>query len=212
MPMNHLTTIYIVRHGQTEWNVKRLMQGHGDSPLTPDGIAQAKNRGNDLAHVHFDAVFSSDLLRANRTAKLILLEKQLAIKTAQALRERNYGKYEGKPYKEYEKDLKNLLEKYKHLSEDEIFQQFMGDVETREEAGARFVTFLREIAVGYKGKTVLIVSHGGVIRYFLIHLGLLDGKSITFGGINNLGYAVVESDGVDFFVKETVGIEIKKFI
>lgn len=210
--MNQLATLYIVRHGQTEWNVKRLMQGHGDSPLTPDGIAQAKKRGNDLAHIHFDAVFTSDLLRAKRTAELILLEKKLAIKTTQALRERFYGKYEGKSYKEYENDLKILLEKYQSLSEKEIFQQYMGDVETRDDAGTRFITFLREIATGYIGKKVLVVSHGGVIRYFLIHLGLLDGKSIKLGGINNLGYAVVESDGVDFFVKETVGIEIKKVI
>ena len=62
-----MTTIYIVRHGETKWNVKQLMQGHKDSPLTEKGIEQAEEIKKELKNIHFYRIFSSDLLRAKRT-------------------------------------------------------------------------------------------------------------------------------------------------
>lgn len=206
----NLTTLYIVRHGQTEWNVKKLMQGHSDSPLTTQGIEQARRRGETLRHVSFDAVFSSDLLRARRTAELITLEKNLAVTTTHALRERFYGSFEGKSFAEYEAELKKLFEKYQDLSEEQIFVQYMGNLETKEQAGSRFITFLREIAVAYRGKTVLVVTHGGVMRYFLNQLVGDKKERLKPGSIENTAFIKVESDGVDFFVKETEGIQFKE--
>ncbi len=58
MKDHQLTAIYIVRHGQTEWNVKGLLQGHADSPLTQEGESQAKQIAQELRDVHFDASFS----------------------------------------------------------------------------------------------------------------------------------------------------------
>lgn len=62
---NNFCTFYVVRHGETEWNVARKIQGHLDSSLTENGLSQAKELGKQLQTTHFDAVFSSDLLRAN---------------------------------------------------------------------------------------------------------------------------------------------------
>src|SRR3989344_5835107 len=93
-----LTTFYIVRHGQTEWNTKGLLQGHGDSPLTYLGVKQAEQIRDELKSIHFDAIFSSDLLRAKRTAEIVALERKIAVKTTQALRERDFGHFEGKPF------------------------------------------------------------------------------------------------------------------
>lgn len=69
-----MTTLYLVRHGQTEFNVQKRVQGMADSALTPKGIADAKalGRGFQLAGVHFDAAFASDLTRAVDTAHFIL--------------------------------------------------------------------------------------------------------------------------------------------
>lgn len=206
----NLTTIYIVRHGQTEHNVLQLMQGHNDSPLTHLGEQQARSLAQEFKHIHFDEVFSSDLLRAKRTAELITLERKLAIKTTDALRERFYGKYEGRPYAEYNQALQELLLNYKDASDEVLFKlQIAGEVESKEEAVIRFITFLRELAVGYAGKTLLIVSHGGVMRYFLYKVGFVTEKNLSPGKIENGAYIKLESDGVDFFVKETKGIEMK---
>ena len=201
-----LTTIYIVRHGETEWNIKHLMQGHLDSPLTQAGEQQAKDIALRLKHIHFDEVFSSDLLRAKRTAETIILERKIAIKTTQALRERNYGVFEGKVYDEYNQALQKLLVQYKTRSEqDKVFYKSHG-VETTDQSIARLITFLRELAVSYSGKTILVVSHGGVMRYLLIHLGFGTYKTLPSGSIANTAYIKLASDGVDFFVKETKGV------
>lgn len=206
MHRNKLTTIYIVRHGETEWNRQGLLQGHSDSLLTAKGEQQAKQIAEELKDVHFHEVFSSDLLRAKRTAEIIALERKIAIKTTQALRERFYGRFEGKPYREINEALATLLLQYEQVSDQLLSRLQLADTETIEQAAARFITFLREIAVGFKGKTLLIVTHGGVMRYLLIHLGFATHATLPTGAIGNLGFVKLKSDGVDFFVKETKGI------
>ena len=112
-------TFYIIRHGQTEWNLKKIIQGHKDSPLTEIGIKVAKQHAKKLKNIHFDAVFSSDTLRAKQTADIITLERNIAVKTTQLLRERNFGKYEGRSLDIFTKELKHLVEKFEEMSEEE---------------------------------------------------------------------------------------------
>lgn len=202
----NLTIIYIVRHGETEWNTKRLMMGHTDSPLTNDGEAQVRQIAKQLQQIQFAEIFSSDLLRAKRTAEVIALDRKIAVKTTQALRERHYGKFEGKPFAKYNQALRQLLLLYKNVTDDVYFKLKLADSETIEQSVTRFITFLREVAVGYTGKTVLVVTHGGVMRYFLLKVGFATRATLPPGTINNTAFIKVEADGVDFFIKETKGI------
>lgn len=204
-----MTIFYIVRHGQTEWNVERRIQGHSDSPLTEEGLVQAKTLGNTLNHISFDVVYSSDLLRAKRTAELIMHEKSLAIKTAQALREKNQGRLEGRLRKEVEEQLKEAYgESWEQKSDIEKMQQrTTPDSETNKEVVSRLTVFLRELAVAYPNKTILIVSHSALMNSFLVHLGFATFNELGPRAIGNAGYMVVESDGIEFFLKETAGIE-----
>ena len=202
--MNKMTTFYIVRHGQTEWNVDRIVQGHKDSELTASGRAQAKDVAEKFKEIQIDHVFSSDLLRARQTAEILTLEKKMAIKTTKLLREQTYGEYEGK-------DLDELLALFKHwdtLSEKERFTyRAHHSFETDEESTARFITFLRETAVAYANQTILVVTHGIMMRNLMIHLGSMSYKDNKF--FQNSGHIILESDGVDFFVKEMNGFENK---
>lgn len=205
-----LTTFYIVRHGESQFNVEGIMQGHVDSLLTERGEEQARQTGERLRHINFDAVFSSDLLRAKRTAEIIRLERKLAVKTTQALREQHYGSYEGKKIRKFEEELREIIAKYESLADHERKHFRLAEgFETDAETASRFITFLREVAVAYTGKIVLIVSHGDAIRNFLIHAGCATYDQLPDGSIENCGYAVVQSDGVDFFIKETQGVHIK---
>ncbi len=200
-------TIYIVRHGQAQANIDKIVAGTTDTPLTKEGESQAKLRALEFANIKFDAAFSSDLVRAHRTAQIITLEKQLAVSTRKILRERHFGQWEGKPEENFFNDNAHLLEKIKMLSESEKQEfKFDADYESNEEIASRFITFLREIAVTYIGKTVLVVSHGSMMRSVLMHLGFGTYESIPHRAIDNTGYFVLESDGVDFFVKEAVGV------
>ncbi len=203
--MQKYCSIYLVRHGETEWNVKKIIQGITDVPLNKKGEAQAKELAEKLTHVKFDEVFSSDLIRAKRTAEIITLEKKLAVKTTKALRERYYGDFEGKSYIKYNQEIANLLKSYSTAA---INKKSVKGLETDEEMMNRLIPFLREVAVGYIGKTVLLLAHGGIMRSFLIHLGFATYETLPSGSIDNLAFVELKSDGVDFFVEETKGIKI----
>lgn len=206
------TTFYLVRHGETEWNVKRIMQGRCDSPLTKLGINQAKDLVNKLKHIHFDKIFSSDILRAKRTAEIIAAERKLAIATTKLLRERTFGKYEGWLIDNYYKKFEQYFIENQKLSEIETYKRKPDiDIESDEEIVNRLITFIREVAVGFPGKTVLVVTHGGIMRGFLIHLGYGTRKELGWGSIKNTAYLKLLSDGVDFIIKETKGVKKNKF-
>lgn len=198
--------MYIVRHGQTQWNVKGLLQGQADSPLTKLGINQARLLGQQFKKIHFDAIFSSDSLRAKKTAKFVAMERTIAIKTTKLLRERSFGKFEGKPYRQLDEEMKDLLIGFDKLSDTDKFKFKTPEVESDEELFARFNTFLREISLAFAGQRILVVTHGGMIRTLLIHLGFGTYSQIPHHAIANTAFIRLESDGVDYFIKETQGV------
>ena len=201
--MNRYCTFYIVRHGQTDWNVEKRIQGSLGSNLTEIGISQAKSTALLLKEIHIDAIFASPASRAQQTAKLLLLERKLEVLTAELLRERSFGPYEGKFISEL-KEHDEIIEK---LSDAAKFTfKFHPQMESDEDVASRFITFLRETAVGYPGKTIALVTHSGTMRSLLIHLGFGTYKQLPYGCIANSSYIALESDGVDFFIKETKGI------
>jgi broad specificity phosphatase PhoE len=208
--LKNYCTIYIVRHGQTNWNLRKTIQGHQDIPLNKTGIRQAQQAAARLKKIKFDAAYSSDLVRAKQTAAIIALEHQLAVKTNQALRERAFGKLEGKTGSQYREELKDLLEKYESLTDKEKFKfQFPFGIETLESVMSRFIGFLRKIAIAHARQNVLVATHGGVMRHFLIHLGFATMSQLPHSTISNLAHIKLLCDGVDFFVKETYGVNLK---
>lgn len=208
--LNKHCTFYLIRHGETDWNVKKIIQGHSDNPLNKIGEKQAKELVKKFKNIHFDAIFSSDLLRAKKTAEIIAQEKQLAVKTTQFLRERAFGKLEGKPSlwliawrKAIKRGIDSLTKEEKKVLIKEDPQ-----IESDESMMSRFLTFIREIAIGYAGKKVLLVSHGGLMRVFLIKVGFFKDEEDSYQYfIKNTAYVIFQSDGIEFLVKEVEGIE-----
>ena len=174
-----MTTILLVRHGQTDWNAERRVQGHSDTPLNEQGRAQARLLAEQLADRQIDAVYSSDLLRAYETARIIAERHGLEVTAIRDLRERHFGTWEG-------------------LTDDEIFVRFpeasgngsWGDGESREAMADRVLEALHRIADTHPGGTVVVVSHGGPLRAALVHCGT-DG----LGPIDNCQVVGVEVDG-----------------
>jgi broad specificity phosphatase PhoE len=199
-------TFYIVRHGETDWNARGVIQGHVNTALNEKGEKQAASLADQLRDVQFDHIFSSDLDRAMRTAEFIRLERDLAIETTKILREKKFGAIEGKPMSELDK-LDGIIAK---LSDKEKFTyKHEPTGESDEEIISRLITLLLEIAVRSSGKTILIVTHGGVIRTLLIHLGFFTYETSRLHRITNTAYIKLTSDGVDFFIEETQGITKK---
>ena len=156
-----MTTILLVRHGETDWNVHRRVQGHSDTPLNDTGRAQARALAEELDGERIDAVFSSDLLRAHETARIVAEQRGLDVTAIRDLRERHFGTWEG-------------------LTDDEIFTRFpevregapWGDAETQEEMAERVLAALRRISEAHPDQRVLVVSHGGPLRRVLAHCGV----------------------------------------
>ena len=144
--------IYIVRHGQTDWNLKGIYQGRIDVPLNKTGIEQAKETKQEIAGITFDKVFSSPLKRAYETA-LIICDNPI-IKD-ERIAERSNGELEGK-----------LKVKYKDAidfnNEDET-NRF--GIESITDFRKRINSFFDEITANYKNKNILVVTHAGVSIY-----------------------------------------------
>lgn len=192
-PNSNLTTIYIVRHGETEHNKSGIIQGQIESVLSANGLKQAEAAKVLFDNIHIDFVFSSDLIRAKRTAEIIVAERQLAINTSKLLRERRFGKYEGRSREEYERENRDLFEKMKQMSETEKRRLKIDEgYENEEELAARALIFLREAAVTYSGKALLVVSHGGLMRALLMHLGYATFDELRGGSIDNTAYIKLE--------------------
>ena len=206
--MSILTTIYIVRHGESVWNVQKILQGQSNSSLTRKGEQQAQNLAAKLRTVHFDAIFSSDSTRAHKTAEIIAAERKLAVRTTELLRERFFSIYEGRNYHEDE-ELKKVFQLYNEASAEEKRTMKHGGIESDDEIISRFIIILREIAVLYPGRTILAVSHSGIMRQFLNYLGYLTHEEMRWTAIVNTAYIKVETDGVDFFIKEVYGVTKK---
>ncbi len=199
-----MTTLFIVRHGETEWNTQKKLQGSSDSPLTEKGIEQAKESAAYFKNTKFAAIFSSDLLRASRTAEFIALEHNLLVKTTALMRERNFGKYEGRQVSEFRADLRKMIADLSEVEKKGF--KLVEDMESDNEVITRLLIFLREVSLAYDGKNVLIVTHSGVIRMLLTHFGFVTAEGLDGLTIKNLAHIKVDCDGNEFFLRETHNI------
>src|SRR4030066_912562 len=95
IPKPVATRICIIRHGETDWNVERRIQGHTDVPLNEVGRAQALAMAFNAAHHRFAAIYSSDLARTLETARVLAQREEQEVKLLPQLRERHFGVFQG---------------------------------------------------------------------------------------------------------------------
>jgi broad specificity phosphatase PhoE len=196
---------YIIRHGQTEWNLEKRIQGQLDSNLSEKGEEQAKGIAKKLLGVDFSTVYSSDLGRAKQTANILIMEKKVVLKTTALLRERYMGILQGKTRQEMSQKLIDLLDQL-----DQLYKLKQKNpnikIEDWQKVASRTLRFIRQAAVAHDGENVLVVTHSGNIRALLKKLKFHDLEKLYHLAVENLGYFVLDSDGVDFFVKQLNGI------
>lgn len=167
--------LFLVRHGETEWNILKRLQGQKNIPLSHSGINQAKQLGAYFIkqNITFDHIYSSDLHRAHQTAEH-LTENMLnkVINKDISLRERFYGELEGQL-------IPDIAETQPHFQIQFGVPMRFG-MESLEDMQERMVSALTNIAEETKGASTLIVSHGGAINAFLHHI--TEGKMGTGKG------------------------------
>ncbi|MGL4344884.1 MAG: histidine phosphatase family protein [Cellulosilyticaceae bacterium] len=160
------TTIYLTRHGQTEWNIEKRLQGRGNSPLTADGIARAKELGMRIERLPIDVIYSSPIERALHTANILKGTKQVPILLHDGLMEMSFGDYEGQRTDEVTAQNPQWdIERIMH-----------GDTtmcapngETLAEVRARVTAAMDEVIKKHQGQTILIVAHGITLKALMYY-------------------------------------------
>lgn len=153
-----MTTILLARHGETDWNREGRFQGHANPPLNAMGREQAAGLADALAARELAAIYSSPLLRALETARIVAATRGLEPVLLDGLREVDVGSWSGLTRAEIEQ---RFPEEYARWLD---YAQGWEDGETYDEMGRRAVDALLGIAAAHRGEHVLAVTHGGPIR------------------------------------------------
>ncbi|MED5016752.1 histidine phosphatase family protein [Paenibacillus chibensis] len=161
--MKSKTLIYLVRHGETEWNVDHRMQGHQDSPLTELGVKQAEWLGESLRNEPIDIVYSSSSRRAYRTAEIIKGDREIDIHTLDEFKEINLGIWEGKTQAEVKA---NDPEQFHYFWNDPAEYKVQGS-ETFEDVFNRVMNGLNQIIQNNEGRSILLVTHTVVVKLIM---------------------------------------------
>lgn len=145
--------IYVIRHGQTDWNLAERTQGSIDTELNETGVNQAKSVKDELLNTKLDVVLCSPRNRCKSTVKIICEDRDIPIIEVEDLRERDFGEFEGKQ-KNIDYDWGEFWdwEQNKKYKQAENVREFL----------QRISNVIEKIKREYMGKNVLIVTHSGV--------------------------------------------------
>ncbi|PRR81044.1 histidine phosphatase family protein [Clostridium vincentii] len=182
------TKVFLVRHGETEWNKLGKFQGCKDIDLSEEGILQAKylsEKFND----NFDYIYTSPLKRAVQTSEVIAANKEIKPIIKNDLREINFGEWEGLTLKEISS---NFPKEFNNWRNDKIEAPLCGGDLSLKIASKRAKAAITEIADKHKEKKILIVAHGGIIKAGLI--GLFELDMTMYHKINLGNTAICEID------------------
>ena len=158
-PQQQATRVLAIRHGETDWNVERRIQGQLDVPLNATGRWQVDRLALAVADEGIAAVYASDLLRAFETAQAVARGSGQAIVTDVGLRERGFGAFEGLSYAEISQRWPEQSQRWRRR--DPEFGAPGG--ETLNQFYARSVATAARLAALHPGQTIALVSHGGVM-------------------------------------------------
>lgn len=193
--------LYIIRHGETDWNASKRLQGSKDISLNENGEAVAKATCKGIHHLEIDVVFTSPLKRAYRTAELVCAGRNIPIIPDQRIREISFGDYEGlihkgEGYNIPDPDFNNFFKKTERY-------RVPPNGESIESLLERTGEFLKELTnrEDLKDKNVLISSHGAALRALLCNIKKNDIADFWEGPVHkNCGISCVEYQNGDYTV------------
>lgn len=161
--------LYIMRHGETDWNKQGLIQGSADIPLNEYGIelAEITRDGLNKDGIIFDKIYTSPYIRARRTAEIIAGNSGTPVIVNPGIREMSFGKYEGIKISQLRTNPEYI--EINKCFDDPVHYQREGEAESYEEVFARIRQFLTDTILPLEDscENVLVVCHGAVIRAFI---------------------------------------------
>ena len=193
--VNGRREIYLVRHGETDWNSAGRFQGHANIPLNERGKMQAQEAYEKLRNIDFDLIYSSDLERAAETAQIINANRDIPIQYDVRLRERNAGELAGLTLSEMSKIKGIELTISKYISDD-----ILEGIEPLSQLISRVSEFIEQIMNNEFNKC-LIIGHGGSLSIIASTLTGIPFKEMMF---KNCGIKKVIMEDSHAFLEEVV--------
>ncbi len=188
--------IYIVRHGETDWNVQMRLQGRADIPLNAKGIEEAEKTSEKLRDIPFAAVYVSPLQRAVKTAEILKADRDIPVYRDTRLIEMGFGVYEGLSSVREECRIPDKDFYHKFREQPALYIPPEGG-ESFQEVCARTTEFLKELAAKeeYGDSCVLVVAHGASIRGILSSLCMKGDINRFWGGdlLKNCSVTLLEA-------------------
>lgn len=157
--------LYLMRHGQTDWNAEGRVQGWTDMPLNKKGIEEAHIAGEKLANEDIETVYSSDLKRARKTAEIVSAALDLPLHYTKRLREMDFGKANGVKKTDLMAKFPYIYSAFNDLNNQERYDIAYPLGETIGEVQQRFMKFFTKLLDDRRQK-VLLVTHGMFVRIF----------------------------------------------
>ena len=161
-----MTRLYLIRHGETEWNRLKKTQGCTDIDLSEAGLAQARRLVRRLAAEGINVVYSSDLKRARSTALILGEDLKVPVKTHRDLREMNFGSWEGMDFESIKKEYSEVHRLWVSSPKKAIIPGGEGLVQVQ----ARVVEAINGITRLYRGERIALVSHGVTLNCLIFGL------------------------------------------
>ena len=183
-----MTEIILTRHGETEWNVAEIFRGRIDIELNETGRKQAQLLAEYLSHLKLEAIYSSPLKRALKTAEIIADHHRLGVEIAPGLIDFNYGEWQGQPHQEVKDKYKGLYAQWINRPD----QVKIPAGESLDDVRERALEVINRVVARYKG-TVALVSHRVVNKVLICALLGLDNSHFwnikqDTGGITTFAY------------------------
>ncbi|CAH2213724.1 histidine phosphatase family protein [Tepidibacter aestuarii] len=161
-----MNRFFIIRHGETFWNIDGRTQGHGDSKLTENGIEQAQKLAEKLSKYNIDYIYSSDLGRTIQTSEIISNTLSKKVEYKESLREINFGDWEGLTIEEIKRDYPDIYTIWRN----EPHNALIPKAENLYKLKQRLLGCINELNKKHENSNIVLVSHGMSIKVLLLSL------------------------------------------
>lgn len=198
--------IHIVRHGQTDWNAIRRIQGQLESELDDTGRQQAQARGKDFNNLPLLAVYSSSSVRTRQTTKLILGQRTDTVTYRDDLREVRLGVWQGRLWADVEREFPEMVEAHRTDSPEFDVENAERSQQVQERGVAAIESIINEHKESEADDNILVVSHGAIMRTILAHYCELPlARLHTVPALPNCAHCIIQVVGDKRVVQQIAG-------
>lgn len=206
--MNTQLTIYVARHGQTDFNLQGKIGGILEpNPLSSSGKQQAQDLAQKLETFNIQKIYASDLIRAKRTAEIIASQLKVPVEINALLRERNWGDLQGLTFNAAQREYPEIFKKESVIEGEEALDfKYVHNMESLRETVERFTKFIQLLATKDEN-IILIICHFDIMIGFLVSIGYGTYQKLMNSKFEHTGYYKFLQAGNKFTVEKIVGLK-----